>query len=79
MNTLDRFYTLNDQAIAAFETYLEFQRKGDMDLAGEELRTSLLIRNQMRLLAWNSTKVAKAIAESSNGQKVEYDSKLLGV
>jgi len=79
MNLIDRFYEINDRARTAAEMAYEFNRQGDMECAEDELRISLLYRNRMRLLVWNSAKLQKLVAELSDGGTVEYDTKLLGV
>lgn len=79
MNLIDRFYSLNDSAMEWAECARVSSAENEMQNAEIELRESLILRNRMRLMAWNSPKIQKLVAELSGGQKVEYDEKLLGV
>lgn len=76
MPLIDRFYLMSDTAHAAYQEAQDSLHDGFPELAADCLRTVVILKNRMRLIAWNSPQV-QAIVKKECGQEVESDSCLL--
>lgn len=76
MSLIDRFYLMSDTAQAAYQEAQDSLHDGFPELAQDCLYTAVILKNRMRLIAWNSTQV-QALVKEQCGQEVEPDSCLL--